>query len=84
VFPMRYVQEIKIPQPLSEATVSNHSNVFSFALLLPEVRAGEAWEPSNKTMLFLRLHSKIFLTFPMTFHFHLLFYYTCLSLLEGR
>jgi hypothetical protein len=37
---------------LSEATPYYH-NVFTFTLLLPEGRAGIAWEPSNKIMLFL-------------------------------
>jgi hypothetical protein len=30
-----------------------HHNVFTFTLFLPEGRAGVAWEPSNKMMLFL-------------------------------
>jgi hypothetical protein len=37
---------------MSEATPYHH-NVFTFTLLLPEGRAGVAWEPSNKMMLFL-------------------------------
>jgi hypothetical protein len=37
---------------LSEATPYHH-NVFTFALFLPEGRAGLAWEPSNKMKLFL-------------------------------
>jgi hypothetical protein len=37
---------------LSEATPYYH-NVFTFTLFLPEGRAGVAWEPSNKMMLFL-------------------------------
>jgi hypothetical protein len=37
---------------LSEATPYYH-NVFNFTLFLPEGRAGVAWEPSNKMMLFL-------------------------------
>jgi len=39
---------------LSEATPYHH-NVFTFTLFLPEGRAGVAWEPSNKIMLFLSL-----------------------------
>jgi hypothetical protein len=39
---------------LSEATPYHH-NVFTFTLFLPEGRAGVAWEPSNKIMLFLFL-----------------------------
>jgi hypothetical protein len=44
--------EIKILWPLSQATASNHSNAFTSTLLLSEGRAGEAWEPSYKMMLF--------------------------------
>jgi hypothetical protein len=36
---------------LSEATPCHH-NVFTFTLFLPEGRAGVAWEPCNKMMLF--------------------------------
>jgi hypothetical protein len=39
---------------LSEATPYHH-NVFTFTLLLLEGRAGVAWEPSNKMMVFLPL-----------------------------
>jgi hypothetical protein len=69
------VNSEKNPRPLSQATASNHSNVFTFTLLLSEGRAGEAWEPSNKTMLFLPPRNKVSLTSPMTFHVHLLFCY---------
>jgi hypothetical protein len=44
---------------LSEATPYHH-NVFTFTLFLPEERAGVAWEPSNKIMLFLFLSSLVF------------------------
>jgi hypothetical protein len=37
---------------LSEA-IPDHHNVFTFTLFLPEGRAGVAWEPYNKMMLFL-------------------------------
>jgi hypothetical protein len=37
---------------MSEATPYHH-NVFTFTLFLLEGRAGVAWEPSNKMMLFL-------------------------------
>jgi hypothetical protein len=37
---------------LSEAT-PYYYNVFTFTLFLPEGRAGVAWEPSSKMMLFL-------------------------------
>jgi hypothetical protein len=40
-------------RPLSQASASNHSNVFTFTLPLTEGRAGEATEPSNKMSLFL-------------------------------
>jgi hypothetical protein len=39
---------------LSEASPYHH-NAFVFILFLPEGRAGVAWEPSNKMMLFLPL-----------------------------
>jgi hypothetical protein len=45
-------QKFKIP--LSEATPYHH-NVFTFTLFLPEGRAGVAWEPFNKIMIFLSL-----------------------------
>jgi hypothetical protein len=67
------ISETKIPRPLSEATASKHSTAFTFTLLLSEGRAGEAWEPSYKMMLFLPPHNKVSLTYPMTFHFYLLF-----------
>jgi hypothetical protein len=47
------MQKIKITWPLSQATASSHTNVFTFTLSLSEVGAGEAWEHSNKIMLFL-------------------------------
>jgi hypothetical protein len=37
---------------LSEASPYQH-NVFTFTLFLPEGRAGVAWKPSNKMLLFL-------------------------------
>jgi hypothetical protein len=42
----------KFRGPLSQATASKHSNAFTFTLVLWEGRAGEAWEPSYKMMLF--------------------------------
>jgi hypothetical protein len=42
----------KFRGPLSQATASKHSDAFTFTLLLSEGRAGEAWEPSYKIMLF--------------------------------
>jgi hypothetical protein len=38
---------------LPEATTSKLPNVFTFTLLLSDGRAGKAWEPSNKMMLFI-------------------------------
>jgi hypothetical protein len=68
--------EIKAPRSLSQATVSNHHNVFTFTLLLSEGRAGEAWEPSHNRCSFSLL--------PRTFSFSptlLLFsFYLSLSL----
>jgi hypothetical protein len=43
---------------------------------LSERRAGEAWEPSREITLIAPPHSKVSLSFPTTFHFYLLFYYT--------
>jgi hypothetical protein len=47
------IKKILISRPLSQATPSNHSNVFMFNLLLSQEREGEAWEPSTKTIPFL-------------------------------
>jgi hypothetical protein len=47
------IQKIKILRPLSQATTSKHHNFFSFTVPLPQGWEGEAWEPSNLTMLFL-------------------------------
>jgi hypothetical protein len=72
------IQKIKTPRPLSQATTSNHSDVFTFILPLPKRLPGEAWEPSNKTMLFLFFippppTMRPLTTSVMTFDFHLLF-----------
>jgi hypothetical protein len=54
---------------LSEAIPYYH-NVFTFTLFIPEGRAGVAWEPSNKIMLFLPLvKDKVSLTSPLDFIF---------------
>jgi hypothetical protein len=54
---------------LSEATPYRH-NVFTFTLFLPEGRAGVAWEPYNKMMLFLPPSgNKVSLTSPLDFLF---------------
>jgi hypothetical protein len=74
------IREIKIPQPLSQATASNHSKVFTFTILLREGRTGEASESSNETMLCLQPLNKASLTSPMTFHFRVPFCYTFTSL----
>jgi hypothetical protein len=47
-FTLLSTHKLKIPRPLSQATTSNHHNVFTFTLPLSEGRAGEAWEPRNK------------------------------------
>jgi hypothetical protein len=49
---------------LFEATPYYH-NVFAFTLLLPEGRAGVAWESYNKIMLFLSPWKKVSLTSPL-------------------
>jgi hypothetical protein len=38
---------------MSEATISKHSNMFTYRLLLSEGREGEAWDPCNITIVFL-------------------------------
>jgi hypothetical protein len=55
---------------LSESTHYYH-NVFTFTLFLAEGRAGAAWEPSNKMMLFLPPPSEnsVFLTSHLDFLF---------------
>jgi hypothetical protein len=45
--PSTLIKKIKIPRPLSQATVSNHCNIYTFILVLTEGQAGKAWEPSN-------------------------------------
>jgi hypothetical protein len=60
---------------LSEASPYHH-NVFTFTLLLPEGRAGVAWEPSNKMMLFLPLRKiKCLSLHPLISSLNLLFIY---------
>jgi hypothetical protein len=67
---------------MSQATASNHSNVFTSTLPLSEGREGEAWEPSDKTMLFLNLPQSVrhLTAFPFTY-FSAVLSYLCLSLL---
>ena len=38
----------KFPKPFYQFTTLGHSNIF--ILLLPEGRAGKAWEPSNSVI----------------------------------
>jgi hypothetical protein len=81
----RHSIEVTVPLHIlvsySQAIAYDHPKVFPFTLLLSEGQTGEAWEPSNKTILFLPPHNNMSLTFPRNFHFHLLFCYTfCLSL----
>jgi hypothetical protein len=40
-------QKTKIRRPLSQATAPNHSNVFTFVMLLSEGQAGKAWDLSK-------------------------------------
>jgi hypothetical protein len=65
---------------LSEATPYHH-NVFTFTLFLPEGRAGVAWEPSNKMMLFLPPRKiKCLVTSPLDFLFESTIYLSFPSL----
>jgi hypothetical protein len=60
---------------LFEATPYYH-NVYTFTLFLPEGRAGVAWEPSNKMMLFLQPRKiKCLSLHPLTSYFNLPFIY---------
>jgi hypothetical protein len=60
---------------MSEANPYHH-NVFTFTLFLQEGRAGVAWEPSNKTMLFLPTRKiKCLSLHPLISSFNLLFIY---------
>jgi hypothetical protein len=65
---------------LSEATPYHH-NVFTFTLLLPEGRAGVAWEPSNKNdALSPPSENKVCLTSPLDFLFVSTLHLSCPSL----
>jgi hypothetical protein len=60
---------------LSEA-IPYYRNVFTFTLFLPEGRAGVAWEPSNKMMLFFPPRKiKCLLLHPLISPLNLLFIY---------
>jgi hypothetical protein len=61
------IQKIKIPRPLSQVSASNRSNIFTFTLISSEGRAGETWEPSNKSMLFIPPHIEVSPALQMTF-----------------
>jgi hypothetical protein len=55
--------------------------MFTFTLFLPEGRAGVAWEPSNKMILFLPPRKIKCLSFhPLIYSLNLLFVYPSLSL----
>jgi hypothetical protein len=70
------VQKIKIPRPLLQSNSSNNSRVFTIIPPLSERWVDESWESPNKIIrLFPR--NKLSLTSPMSFHFQLLFCYTC-------
>jgi hypothetical protein len=67
-------QKFKIP--LSVWSHPYQHNVFTFTLFLREGRAGVAWEPSNKMMLFLLLWKiKCLLLHPLISSLNLLFIY---------
>jgi hypothetical protein len=76
------IRNSKLPC-LSEATPYYH-NVFTFTLFLAEGRAGVAWEPCNKMMLFLPPRKiKCLSLHPLIYSLNLLFiypYHLCLSL----
>jgi hypothetical protein len=55
---------------LSQATTSNHANVFTFTIIVTEGRANEDWETSNKGCSF-SSHNKM----SLTSEFHLIFYH---------
>jgi hypothetical protein len=59
--------KITIPRLLSRATASNHSNAFTFTLLLSKGQAGEAWEPSYKMTFFPLPTIKCLSVFPGLF-----------------
>jgi hypothetical protein len=54
--------EIKAPRPLSQATVSNHSNAFTFTLTLTGRTSGRSLGTFSQLMLFLPPHNKVSLT----------------------
>jgi hypothetical protein len=75
---------------LTEATPYHH-NLFTFTLFLPEGRAGVAWEPSNKIMLYLSLsllsasNCTLFFTFHIYLpHFRTYYLLSNLFLSEGQ
>jgi hypothetical protein len=76
------IHKTKIPRPLSQATTSNHLNVFTFTLPLSG-RTGEAWEHSHKMTSFLPPPNKMSPTSPTSFRFHLLFCYNFYLSLSG-
>jgi hypothetical protein len=79
-------QKTKIPRPLSQATASNHHNVFMSTLPLSEGRARGAWEPYNRWLCFsppprtIHQRKKVPFISPMTFSFT--YYSTFLSCLS--
>jgi hypothetical protein len=42
------IQQIRIPWPLSQATTSDHPNVFASTFSLSEGLTSKAWEPSDR------------------------------------
>jgi hypothetical protein len=47
-----FVHKIVIPRPMSQVTNSNHSETSASTFRFPEACGGEAWDVSNKIMLF--------------------------------
>jgi hypothetical protein len=48
-----YLSSNNLKHLMSQATASNHSNIFISTPVLSGGRTGGAWEPSHKMMLFL-------------------------------
>ena len=67
-YALQHKREIKIPLPLIQATTftipSSSFPFFKFILRLPEGRAGEAWEPSHKLIIFRPVPANIKLSLP--------------------
>jgi hypothetical protein len=73
LFSSPLIQKIKIPRPLSQVTISNHSSVLTS---LSPYQKDEGVEPGNIVTKWFSFSkgNKTFLTSAMIFHLHLLFY----------